>query len=155
MEGAGGKARICPPCIGLMNTSAVNIPAVCSLLTKLADLGVCDVVVCAGARNSPLVAVLDRTIGFRVHSFFEERSAAFFALGRARREQTPAAVITTSGTAAAQLLPAAIEAFHTGVPLILITADRPRRLRGTGAPQTIDQTGLFAKFVETEVDIEA
>ncbi|MCM2282509.1 MAG: 2-succinyl-5-enolpyruvyl-6-hydroxy-3-cyclohexene-1-carboxylic-acid synthase [Bdellovibrionaceae bacterium] len=133
----------------------MNILASQNLLHELGRLGVEDVVICAGARNSPLVAVLERARGVRVHSYFEERSAAFFALGRARRDHRPTAVITTSGTAAAQLLPAAIEAFHTGVPLILVTADRPRRLRGTGAPQAIDQTGLFAKFVELEIDLEA
>lgn len=138
-----------------MKTAGANIAAARELLEALAALGVADVIICAGARNSPLVSVLEKTSGLRVHSFFEERSAAFFALGRARREKRPAAVLTTSGTAAAQLLPAAIEAFHTGVPLVLVTADRPRRLRGTGAPQAIDQTGLFAKFVGLEADIEA
>ena len=117
--------------------------------------GVREVIVCAGARNSPLVSVLARTEGLSVQSFFEERSAAFYALGVARRTDRPVALVTTSGTAAAELLPAAIEAFHSGVPLVLVTADRPKRLRGTGAPQAIDQTGLFAKFVEIELDLEA
>lgn len=102
-----------------------------------------------------MIAVLSKTTAFRRHSFFEERSAAFFALGIARRTGRPAVVITTSGTAAAELLPAVIEAFHTGVPLIVVTADRPRRLRGTGAPQAIDQTGLFTKFIAAEYDLEA
>ncbi len=133
----------------------MNIPAAGFLLRELYLCGVREVVFCAGARNSPLVAVLAKTEGFAQHSFFEERSAAFFALGRARRDRRPVAVLTTSGTAAAELLPAAIEAFHSGVPLILVTADRPRRLRGTGAPQAIDQTGLFGKFVTCELDIEA
>ena len=120
-----------------------------------AKSGVREVIVCAGARNSPLVSVLARTQGLSVQSFFEERSAGFYALGVARRTDRPVAIVTTSGTAAAELLPAAIEAFHSGVPLILVTADRPKRLRGTGAPQAIDQTGLFGKFVEIELDLEA
>lgn len=124
------------------------------LLRQFYQEGVRDIVFCAGARNSPFVAVLEKANGFQTHSFFEERSAAFFALGCARRTGCPVAVITTSGTAAAELLPASVEAFHTGVPLILVTADRPRRLRGTGAPQAIDQTGLFAKFVSLEFDLE-
>ncbi len=124
------------------------------ILSELFRVGVRDAVCCAGARNSPLVAMLARSSGFRVHSFFEERSAGFFALGVARRTNRPVAVLTTSGTAAAELLPAAIEAFYTGVPLILVTADRPRRLRGTGAPQSIDQTGLYAKFVALEFDLQ-
>lgn len=124
------------------------------ILRTLSEEGVRDIVFCAGARNSPLVMVLDKSNGFILHSFFEERSGAFFALGAARRTGRPVAIVTTSGTAAAELLPAVIEAFHTGVPLICITADRPRRLRGTGAPQAIDQTGLFAKFVAHEFDLE-
>ncbi len=140
----------------LMSVSTTtNIPAAGFLFRELYFLDVREIVFCAGARNSPLVAVLAKTEGFVAHSFFEERSAAFFALGRARRDGRPVAVLTTSGTAAAELLPAVIEAFHTGVPLILVTADRPRRLRGTGAPQAIDQTGLFAKFVGFELDVEA
>ncbi len=121
---------------------------------ELHSEGIRDIVYCPGARNSPLVSMLAHTKGFRLHSFFEERDAAFFALGLARRTGEPVAVITTSGTAAAELLPAAVEAYHSGVPILLVTADRPRRLRGTGAPQSIDQTGLFAKFVQFEIDIE-
>lgn len=124
------------------------------ILKQLHSEGVREVVFCAGARNSPLVSVLDQTEGLTRYSFFEERSASFFALGCARRSGRPVAVITTSGTAVAELLPAVIEAFHTGVPLILVTADRPRRLRGTGAPQAIDQTGIFAKFISREFDLE-
>lgn len=91
---------------------------------------------------------------FDVVSFFEERSAGFFALGRIRRDGAPVAVITTSGTAAAELLPAMLEAHHQGLPLIAITADRPRRLRGTGAPQTIDQMPLFAAAHAPVLDID-
>ncbi len=124
------------------------------ILRELFAQGVREAICCAGARNSPLVATLARSSGFSVRSFFEERSAGFFALGVARRTDRPVAIFTTSGTAAAELLPAAIEAFHTGVPLVLVTADRPRRLRGSGAPQSIDQTGLYAKFVDQEFDLE-
>ncbi len=138
-----------------MKKSGVNYQSSENLLRQLYSLGVRDIVFCAGARNSPLMMVLEKTEGFRKMSFFEERSAGFFALGRARRERRPVAVITTSGTAAAELLPSIIEAFHTGVPLIAVTADRPRRLRGTGAPQAIDQTGLYKNFVSCEIDVEA
>jgi 2-succinyl-5-enolpyruvyl-6-hydroxy-3-cyclohexene-1-carboxylate synthase len=132
----------------------MNIAWCRKILSRLHREGVRDVVFCAGARNSPLVAVLAKTTGIKLYSFFEERSAAFFALGVARRSGLPVAIVTTSGTAAAELLPAVIEAFHTGVPLVLLTADRPRRLRGTGAPQAIDQVGLFGKFVAMEFDLE-
>lgn len=124
------------------------------ILESLAEQGVSEFVFCAGARNSPLVFALDRARGIQAYSFFEERSASFFAMGLARASGRPVAVITTSGTAVAELLPAMIEAFHIGVPLIAVTADRPRRLRGTGAPQAIDQTGIFAKFIEREFDLE-
>ncbi len=133
----------------------MNIEWSKKILTDLSGLGVEEIVFCAGARNSPLVMALDRAKGIRAYSFFEERSASFFALGLARKSGRPVAVITTSGTAAAELLPATIEAFHTGVPLILVTADRPRRLRGTGAPQAIDQTGLYSKFIAAEFDLES
>src|SRR4051812_46252224 len=116
------------------------------ILESLYANGVRDVVFCAGARNSPLVMGLEKAKGLQTYSYFEERSAGFFALGLARRTNRPVAVVTTSGTAAANLLPAVIEAFHVGVPLIAVTADRPKRLRGTGAPQAIDQLGLYAKF---------
>lgn len=125
------------------------------ILQELHQVGVREIIVCAGARNSPLVMVLARAEGFRLHSFFEERSGSFFALGIARRTGQPVAVITTSGTAVTELLSSAAEAFHTGVPVIYVTADRPRRLRGTGAPQAIDQVGLFSKFAAVEFDIEA
>ncbi len=132
----------------------MNIQWSRQILTEISRTGALEFIVCAGARNSPLVAVLSKTEGVAVESFFEERCASFFALGAARRGHCPAVVITTSGTAVAELLAATIEAFHTGVPLILLTADRPRRLRGTGAPQAIDQFGLFEKFVEMQFDLE-
>lgn len=132
----------------------MNIQWSQDILNDLHRHGVRDLVVCPGARNSPFVALLAKTIGFEIHPFFEERSAAFFALGVARRTGQPVAVITTSGTAVCELMPCVAEAFHTGVPLILVTADRPRRLRGSGAPQAIDQAGLFTRFVGLEFDLE-
>ncbi|HKO00663.1 MAG TPA: thiamine pyrophosphate-binding protein [Thermoanaerobaculia bacterium] len=108
-------------------------------------MGVADFCVCAGSRNSPLLAVVGAAI-----SFVDERSAAFFALGRAKRDRRPVAVITTSGTAVAELLPAAIEAYYSATPLIFITADRPARYRGTGAPQAIEQVGIFGVYAETD-----
>lgn len=113
-----------------------------------------SVVVCAGARNAPLVLALESQ-KFKVYSFFEERSAAFFALGLIKAYKEPVAVLTTSGTAVAELLPAAIEATYQSLPLILISADRPKAYRGTGAPQTIEQPGIFSNFVEScfELDV--
>jgi len=79
----------------------------------------------------------------RLWRHFEERSAGFFALGRTMETGKPCAVVTTSGTAVAELLPAVVESFYQARPLVALTADRPGEFRGTGAPQTIDQTGIF------------
>jgi 2-succinyl-5-enolpyruvyl-6-hydroxy-3-cyclohexene-1-carboxylate synthase len=87
----------------------------------------------------------------RIFSFVDERSAAFFALGRAKLTGRPAVVITTSGTAVAELLPAAIEAHYSATPLIFITADRPARYRGTGAPQAIEQEEIFGIYARGSV----
>lgn len=131
----------------------MNIALAEKVLRALKSQGVKDILLCAGARNSPLVVLLEKAKGFQILNFFEERSAGFFALGRAQRDQRPVAIITTSGTAVAELLPAAVEATYTSTPLIFVTADRPRSYRGTGAPQSIDQVGIFFKYVETCVDI--
>jgi 2-succinyl-5-enolpyruvyl-6-hydroxy-3-cyclohexene-1-carboxylate synthase len=125
-----------------------------NVLLGLAQIGVNEVVVCAGARNAPLVSLLSAAKGVAVFSFFEERSAAFFALGRSLATSRPVAVITTSGTAAAELLPATIEADYQGVPLVLVTADRPKAYRGQGAPQAIVQPGLYSHYIERDWDIE-
>lgn len=111
------------------------------------------VVVCAGARNAPLVMALSHA-SFDVIQFFEERSAAFFALGLMRSSSKPVAVFTTSGTAVAELLPAAVEATYQSLPLILVTADRPKNYRGSGAPQTIEQNRIFSDYVESVYDLD-
>ncbi|MBI4212587.1 MAG: 2-succinyl-5-enolpyruvyl-6-hydroxy-3-cyclohexene-1-carboxylic-acid synthase [Deltaproteobacteria bacterium] len=130
-----------------------NIHRAREIISALKELGVYEFVVCAGARNSPLAVVLSAS-SEKLWFHFEERSAAFFALGRARNVHQPVAIVTTSGTAAAELLPATIEAYYSGVPLVLVTADRPKRFRGTGAPQTIDQTHLFSSYVQAKVDVD-
>lgn len=115
--------------------------------------GAREAVVCAGARNAALVAALNAARGWQLWSFPEERSAAFFALGRVAAGGRPVAVVTTSGTAAAELLPALIEAHYQGLPLLAVTADRPRAYRGSGAPQAIEQVGLFGPYVERPFDV--
>lgn len=108
--------------------------------------GVGEFVVCAGARNATLLETLARAEAaglVRVWRHFEERSAGFFALGRTMETAQPCAVVTTSGTAAAELLPAVIEAFYQARPLVAITADRPEAFRGSGAPQAIEQPGIY------------
>src|SRR5215210_7442992 len=122
-----------------------------SVIDAVRAAGAGEFCVCAGSRNAPLLAVLGASSA-RLFSFVDERSAAFFALGRIKQHGAPVAVVTTSGTAVAELLPAAIEAYYAGLPLILITADRPARFRGTGAPQSIEQVGIFGVYTETSLD---
>jgi 2-succinyl-5-enolpyruvyl-6-hydroxy-3-cyclohexene-1-carboxylate synthase len=112
-----------------------------TLVDEWSRLGVTDAVVCPGSRSTPLaVALADR---LRVHVRLDERSGAFFALGLALASGRPTVVCVTSGTAAAELHAAVVEAHHAKVPLIVCTADRPPELHHTGAPQTIEQVGLF------------
>ena len=109
-------------------------------------MGIREYVVCAGARNAALIEALARAESaglLRVWRHFEERSAGFLALGRTLETGQPCAVVTTSGTAVAELLPAVIEAFYQARPLVALTADRPASFRGTGAPQSIAQPGIF------------
>jgi 2-succinyl-5-enolpyruvyl-6-hydroxy-3-cyclohexene-1-carboxylate synthase len=127
----------------------LNIERAREAIARVRATGVEEFCVCAGSRNSPLLAVLGASDA-RLFSFVDERSAAFFALGRIKQHGRPVAVVTTSGTAVAELLPAAVEAFYCDAPLILMTADRPARYRGTGAPQCIDQEGIFGTFAGTD-----
>ena len=139
-----------------MSPAETNRRLAAETLSVLHAAGVRTLCVCPGGRNAPLVLAAQAAANsFEVLSFYEERSAAFFAVGRAQRDGVPAAVITTSGTAAAELLPAMLEARHAGLAIIAVTADRPRRLRGTGAPQTIDQLPLFAAAGVPVLDLDA
>lgn len=124
-------------------------------LTWLTENGVREVCVAAGARNAPLIGALAKSSGVTLRHFFEERSAGFFALGRVMATQRPVAVVTTSGTAAAELLPAMIEAHYQGLPLVAVTADRPKLYRGTGAPQAIEQAALFEPYAGLTLDVDA
>jgi 2-succinyl-5-enolpyruvyl-6-hydroxy-3-cyclohexene-1-carboxylate synthase len=130
----------------------MNIRRAQQLVANLFAQGVREFCICAGSRNSPLVVVLEQTAAILCYAFFEERSAAFFALGRIKLTGQPVAVVTTSGTAAAELLPATIEAHYSGLPLVLVTADRPPEYRGTGSPQTIEQIGLYSHYVGAAFD---
>jgi len=119
------------------------------VLKSCLQAGVREFVVCGGARNAALLEALARAEAaglVKVWRHFEERSAGFFALGRTMETGLPCAVVTTSGTAAAELLPAVIEACYQARPLVAITADRPAEYRGTGAPQAIEQPGIFGIY---------
>lgn len=125
------------------------------LAEELDRAGCCHVVLCPGSRNSPLLFALAKVFDGRFTTHWDERGAAFFALGMAKARRAPVAVCVTSGTAAANLLPAVCEADAAGVPLVLLTADRPAELHGCGAPQTMTQTGLFGVFADEVVIGEA
>lgn len=125
-------------------------------LGSLVGLGVTDIIVCPGSRSQALaltaVALAQRG-DLRVHVRMDERAAAFLALGIAVESGVPAPVITTSGSAVANLLPAVVEAHHAHVPMMLLTADRPAAMRGTGANQVTIQPGMFGEFVSWESDV--
>lgn len=115
------------------------------LVEEVVAAGITDVVLSPGSRNAPLAFAVwqaDREGLVRLHTRIDERSAGFVAVGLGKVGR-PAAVVCTSGTAVANLHPAVLEAAHAGVPLVVLTADRPASVRGTGASQTTDQVGIF------------
>lgn len=114
-----------------------------TFMEALVQAGIRDIVVCPGSRSTPLALAAEVTENLVCHRVVDERAAAFFALGQARASGRPSAVLCTSGTAAAHFLPAAIEAAHSFIPLVFLTADRPWELVGVAAPQTMDQHALF------------
>ena len=116
-----------------------------TLVDEWARIGVTDAVICPGSRSTPLALALAGRL--RVHVKLDERSAAFYALGLAMATGRPTVICVTSGTAAAELHAAVVEAHHARIPLIVCTADRPPELHHVGAPQTIEQVGLFAGAV--------
>lgn len=123
-----------------------------AFFAQLAAGGVAHVAVSPGSRSTPLTIAADRTAGLDLSIHLDERAGAFFALGLARATRRPVALVCTSGTAAANYLPAVVEAFHSGVPLLVLTADRPPEMQGRGAPQTIDQQHLYGTHVRRYVE---
>jgi len=142
-------------------TQVTNNPATdyaVALLTALVRSGVRDLVVSPGSRSQALALVaaeLERSGAVRLHVRIDERVSGFVALGLARETGVPAVVITTSGTATANLHPAVLEAHESGVPLIVLTSDRPEELRGIRANQTTKQSGLYGAAARLDVDVPA
>lgn len=137
-------------------SSAASSESAVALLAEFVRAGVRDVVLCPGSRSQALAlaaAQLERAELVRLHVRIDERSAGFLALGLAAGSRTPVAVITTSGTAVANLHPAVLEASHSGIPLLLLTADRPEELRGVGANQATVQHGIFGSAVRRSWDV--
>lgn len=137
-----------------MNEGDVALACMRAFVAELVRGGVSEVAISPGSRSTPLALAAARERGLRVHVHLDERASAFFALGAAKATGRPAAVVTTSGTAAANLFPAVVEASMARVPLLLLTADRPPELRGVGANQTIDQVELFGPYVRWFVDAD-
>ena len=138
--------------------SLTSIGAARIAVTALLDGGVRHVVVAPGSRSAPMAYALAEaeTAGrVRIHVRIDERDAGFTALGLALSTQAPVAVVTTSGTAVGNLLPAVMEANHSAVPVIVISADRPAELHGTGANQTTIQLDLFGDHVRFAVGVPA
>lgn len=136
------------------------------VVSELVRAGVRDFVICPGSRSAPLtyaLAALEQAGVVRTHVRLDERSEAFFALGLAKSgiykdedaAYNPVALVVTSGTAVAELHAGLLEAFHCGIPLIALSADRPRSARGTGANQTTWQEGIFGTACPVALDIDA
>jgi 2-succinyl-5-enolpyruvyl-6-hydroxy-3-cyclohexene-1-carboxylate synthase len=124
-----------------------------AFVDELVRCGMTDACTSPGSRCTPIVLTLAREPGLRAHSHIDERCSGFFALGLAKASGRAVAVTCTSGTAAANLAPAVIEADEARVPLIVLTADRPPELRGVGAGQTIDQVKLYGDAVRWFVEV--
>ena len=129
-------------------------PVISELIALLQAHGVRDVVLCPGSRNAPLVHALSHYLsGATCHSIIDERSAGFYALGLALATHRTVVVCCTSGTAVANLHPAVAEAYYQGVPLVVLSADRPERWIGQWAGQTLPQSGLFGSLVREAVQL--
>ena len=135
-----------------MDHPDANVQQCRDLVAGLADIGVVTAFISPGSRNTPLTLAFASSGRIEDVSIRDERSAGFAALGAAKASGVPSVVVCTSGSAAAHYLPAIIEADQTSTPMIVVTADRPIALRGTFAPQTMDQTNLYGTHVKASVE---
>ena len=126
------------------------------IVRQIVEAGITDVVISPGSRNAPLsIAFHQASVKglIKLHVRIDERTAAFFALGIAKASGRPVPIVCTSGTAVANYHPAVLEASHTNLPLLVLTADRPASLRKTGANQTTEQARIFGKAVRYFADV--
>lgn len=139
----------------MMKHSEMMSVCLTAVINELVAAGVRKVVLSPGSRSTPLALLLAACPDIHIYLDIDERSAGFLALGMAKADRLPVALVCTSGTATANYYPAVIEALYARVPLIVLTADRPHELLGVGAPQTIHQAGMYGNYVKsfTEIDI--
>lgn len=123
------------------------------IVLSLAKLGLREVVICPGSRNAPLTISFNRHPDFHCVSVRDERSAGFVALGKAIELKQPVAIVCTSGSAALNFTPAVSEAYYQRIPLIIITADRPKEWTGQGDGQTINQTDIYHNYIRKSYDL--
>jgi 2-succinyl-5-enolpyruvyl-6-hydroxy-3-cyclohexene-1-carboxylate synthase len=136
-----------------LDQGIANLELARALVAQLATSGVRHAVICPGSRSTPIAVSLASHPDIQSWVLVDERAAAYFALGMARQLTAPLVILSTSGTAAANFLPAVVEARLSRIPLIVLTADRPPELRDWGAAQTIDQIHLFGSHVKWFVDM--
>ncbi|RCU49985.1 2-succinyl-5-enolpyruvyl-6-hydroxy-3-cyclohexene-1-carboxylic-acid synthase [Corallincola holothuriorum] len=123
------------------------------LVESLYQAGVQHVVIAPGSRSAPLALAFAQHPDIQRHTHFDERGAGFLALGLAKASGRPVAIVVTSGSAVANLLPAVVEAYQTGIPLVLLTADRPAELIDCGANQAIQQRNIFGSYVSEAIHL--
>ena len=123
------------------------------LIDQFIQQGVIDFCIAPGSRSTPLALAAARHPKARINVHFDERGLGFYALGISLARQAPTALIVTSGTAVGNLLPAVMEAYHSHMPLVLLTADRPPELRDCGAMQATDQIKIFQNFTFWHFDL--
>ena len=140
-----------------MKTENATYLYVTAFVDELVRAGLHNVVICPGSRSTPLALIFAQrqavNADIRIWMHADERSAAFFALGMAKASGVAVGLVCTSGTAAANFLPAVVEAHYARVPLVVLTADRPPELRDIGAPQTIDQMKLYGTHVKWDAEM--
>ncbi|WGW01348.1 2-succinyl-5-enolpyruvyl-6-hydroxy-3-cyclohexene-1-carboxylic-acid synthase [Vibrio sp. YMD68] len=138
----------------MINNQAVMNRIWCRvILEELTRFGVTEVCIAPGSRSTPLTLESDANQQLNIHTHFDERGLGFLALGLAKASRSPVAIIVTSGTAVANLLPAIAEAKLTGEKLVVLSADRPQQLVGCGANQAIEQRGIFAPHTRAELNL--
>ena len=130
-------------------TAEANLNWGKAVADSFAKLGIFDVFFSPGSRSTPLILGFERNTNFSTYPVLDERSAAFIALGFSKRTSKPTILVCTSGSALTHWFPAVVEASHSGIPLFLLSADRPPELQNCGAGQTINQINLFGSFVRS------